>query len=50
MEVGAPQTIKRVRKISCPEVENATFSWFAVMREQEQCFKVETGVTESVPR
>ena len=33
VEVGAPQTIKRVRNISCPEVENATFSWFKVMQE-----------------
>ena len=33
MYIEAPRNIKRVRKVSCLEVENATFSWFTMMHE-----------------
>lgn len=33
LDIEAPPTIKRVRKVYCPQVENATFSWFTLMQE-----------------
>ena len=33
VDVEAPQTIKRVRDVSCLEVQNAMFSWFTTMKE-----------------
>ena len=33
VDVEAPQTIKRVRDVSCLEVQNAMFYWFTTMKE-----------------
>ena len=33
VDVEALQIFKRVRKVSCLAVENATFSWFTMMQE-----------------
>src|ERR1700737_23906 len=33
LDIEAPPTIKRDRKVYYPQVENATFSWFTLMQE-----------------